>query len=61
MQCTVLQDATAGDKDKTAWYKASEEGTTAKTAWGQKPAQMGNGQDFWVQLKKQVASVQLGG
>lgn len=61
MRCAVVQDATAGDTNNTARYKASEEGTAAKAAWGHKPSHMANGQDFWVQLKKQIASTQQGG
>lgn len=58
IHCTAYQDAIAGDINIAARYKVSEEGTTAKAAWGQKPSTMANGQDFWVHLKKQVVSGQ---
>ncbi|KKY19892.1 hypothetical protein UCDDS831_g05177 [Diplodia seriata] len=56
------QDASAAGPDgKSPLYKPQGDvGARNASPWGSKPNTMANGQDFWVQLRKQMSALESG-
>ncbi|KAI9711166.1 MAG: hypothetical protein M1828_001952 [Chrysothrix sp. TS-e1954] len=63
MMRKMYRDSIAGDTKKEAPWKPSGDAAPprANNPWGAKANTMASGQDFWVQLMKQVAQREQGG
>ncbi|KAI9806017.1 MAG: hypothetical protein M1833_004424 [Piccolia ochrophora] len=59
----AFQDATAAEQRAQTYKPPSEAATTGKATgpWANKPNNMTGGQDFFVQFRKTVASLQQSG